>query len=86
MSYSECTTPYSRVSYSKCPTPCQFALLRIDTKQSPASYKDATPVGAVSNRRFKAVQGSNRSEDREIELISKKVRRKRLGKVLSRRN
>ena len=41
------------------------------------------------NRKFKAVQGSNRSKNREIELINKEkkeVWRKRKEKVFNRRN
>ena len=45
VSYSERPTRYSRLSYSKCPTPYKCALLRIGTVQSPAQYKNPTPVG-----------------------------------------
>ena len=41
---------------------------------------------ATANRRFKAVQGWKRWEDRKIQLTSKEVRRKLQEKVYSRRN
>ena len=40
----------------------------------------------ISDRRFKAAPGSNMSKDREIELINKKLGKKRKEKVFSRRN
>ena len=46
VSYSEYPTPYSRESYFKCPALYKCALLRIDTIQSPASYKNPNLVGA----------------------------------------
>ena len=38
------------------------------------------------SRKFKAVQGSNRSKDREIELINKEVWGKRKEKMFDKRN
>ena len=57
--------------------------------QHPKKHKNRnseTTRGKVSNRRFKAVQGSNRSKGTEIEVINKDVWRKRKEKVFNRRN
>ena len=46
VSYSRCPTLYSCMFYSECPTPYKCVLLYVDAIQSPTLYKNPTLVGA----------------------------------------